>query len=419
MRRLLLPILLPLCLALVACGSSEHSAQAPGAALPEASRPEPATLPKGLLLALSTFTTENGKPAPHSKLVTLVRRGGSWEARSYTDPASNVFHDAMVYTPPGQPPGILTFGGTVAAVKLWRKKGNELVPVQTLWQKDFGGRYSRMRNAKVGDVYHDGMPTIVVATHDQGVVATIEPQKGGGYKVRELTHRKNTFIHEIALGDLNGDGIPEIYATASVPNRLNGKPQQGWVWRLVPALHQGKKVVATFGNRHAKEILVADVDGDGRDELYASEEAVAGGNVEIRRYDWGTDPAKGDVIATLHDQMARFLTVGDVVGDGKKVMVIATKDAGLWLARPGPDPHKPWALTLIDANSGGFEHASILTDLDGDGIDELYVASDKDRAVRRYLWNGDSFTRQTIYRYPGSDPEITWNIMPVPQKMVP
>jgi hypothetical protein len=250
-------------------------------------------------------------------------------------------------------------------------------------------------------------------------VATIEPKKGGGYEVKELTHRPNTFIHEIELGDLDGDGILEIYATASVPNRIDGRPQRGWVWRLIPAKGEGKTVVATFGDRHAKEIMVCDVDGDGRDELYASEEAVEGGNLEIRRYDWGTDPAKGDVIATLHDQMARFLTCGDVDGDGKKEMVIATKDAGLWLARPGPDPHKPWALTLIDARSGGFEHASILTDLDGDGIDELYVASDNDREVRRYLWNGDGFSRQTIYRYPGTEPEITWNIMPVPQDLVP
>jgi hypothetical protein len=307
----------------------------------------------------------------------------------------------------------------VAAVKLWRKKGNDLVPVETLWQKDFGGKFSRMRDAEVGDVYHDGMPTIVVATHDQGVVATIEPKKGGGYEVKELDHRKDTFIHEIELGDLDGDGILEIYATASEPNRLNGEPQKGWVWRYVPAKGEGRKVVAEFGDRPAKEILVADVDGDGRDELYASVEAVEGGNLEIRRYDAGTDPSKGIVIATLHDQMARFLTAGDVDGDGKKEMVIATKDTGLWLARPGPDPRQPWTLTQIDANSGGFEHASILTDLDGDGVDELYVASDKDRQIRRYTWNGDGFDRQTIYAYPGTEPEITWNIMPVPQELVP
>ena len=37
---------------------------------------------------------------------------------------------------------------------------------------------------------------------------------------------------------------------------------------------------------------------------------------------------------------------------------------------------------LIDAGSGGFEHASILLDLDGDKRDELYVASDNQKEVR-------------------------------------
>ena len=67
--------------------------------------------------------------------------------------------------------------------------------------------------------------------------------------------------------------------------------QQGAVVRYVPATGEGPVVVAGLGTRHAKEILVADVDGDGRDELYVSVEAVSGGQVEIRRYVWDADSA--------------------------------------------------------------------------------------------------------------------------------
>ena len=70
-------------------------------------------------------------------------------------------------------------------------------------------------------------------------------------------------------------------------------------------------------------------------------------------------------------------------GDGKKEMVAAASKSGLWLLRPRKDR---WDKELIDAGSGGFEHASILLDLDGDGRDELYVASDNQREVRRYDW---------------------------------
>ena len=67
----------------------------------------------------------------------------------------------------------------------------------------------------------------------------------------------------------------------------------------------------------------------------------------------------------------------------------------------------------------GFEHASILTDLDGDGKDELYVASDKHKEVRRYVWDGNKLVREVIYVRPDKRAIFTWNLMPVPLELVP
>jgi hypothetical protein len=117
--------------------------------------------------------------------------------------------------------------------------------------------------------------------------------------------------------------------------------------------------------------------------------------------------------------MCRFLTAGDVDGDGKKEMVAAAKDTGLWLLRPGADSRAVWSVSLIDSDSKGFEHAAVLADLDGDGTDELYVASDADREVRRYVWEGGKSVRETIFSRPSPDPILTWNLMPVPEELVP
>jgi hypothetical protein len=294
-----------------------------------------------------------------------------------------------------------------------------------------------MRDAEVGDVYGDGVPTLAVATHDQGVVATVRPGSPG-WEVKEIDEEADTFVHEIELGDLDGDGVLEVYATPSEPNRLDGTPQSGHVTRYVPAKGTGREIAADLGARHAKEILVDDVDGDGRDELYVAVEGVVEGKgraallvepVEIRVYDADTDPTAGAVIAQLDgERLTRFLTAGDVDGDGSKEMVAAGFKTGLWLLRPGDDPRETWTRTLVDSDSGGFEHASLLTDLDGDGRDELYVASDDHGEVRRYTWNGSGFDREIIYertfpvngqpqKVPGA--AFTWNLMPVPVSLIP
>jgi hypothetical protein len=178
-------------------------------------------------------------------------------------------------------------------------------------------------------------------------------------------------------------------------------------------------VVADLGDRHAKEILVDDVDGDGTDELYVSIEAVAGGRVEIRRFDAGTDPAEGFLIASLDDSLCRFLTAGDVDGDGAKELVAAAHKSGLWLLRPGSDPRGEWSLESIDRNSGGFEHAAILADLDGNGIDELYVANDDAGEVNRYVWVDGEPQRELLYTHPEGLSGFTWNIMPCPTALMP
>ena len=95
---------------------------------------------------------------------------------------------------------------------------------------------------------------------------------------------------------------PGSNTTPSEPNRLDGTPQPGKVTRYVPNKDEGRTVAADLGMRHAKEILVDDVDGDGRDELYVAVEAKMEGQkpnvriaepVEVRRFDADTDPTAG------------------------------------------------------------------------------------------------------------------------------
>lgn len=404
----------------------EPTAEAPPG--PTAAQPDPTavpdSLPNGLLLAYSQFKVVDGKataePGP-ARLDILTRRGGEWKTETIEDPQSNVFHKAMLFDPDGQPAGILTLGGTGAYVKLWRRSQGKLEP-RTLWHAKFGGKFDRMRDAEVADLYDDGSLSVAVATHDQGVVAVLR-QQGDRWNVEQIDKKKDTFVHEIEVGDLDGDGVLEVYATPSEPNKLDADSQHGEVVRYVPKKGEGPTIVADLGNRHAKEIYVGDVDGDGTDELYVAVEALTKGRganleivepVEIRRYEAGTKADAKVIIATIPDRLCRFLTVGDVDGDGKKEMVAASFSKGLWLLRPGKNPNSEWGLESIDRDSGGFEHAALLTDLDGDGTDELYVAADTQGELRRYIWVHGRPKREVIQKREIPMSRMTWNIMPVP-----
>ncbi len=408
---------------------------APGQAAPTSPRPSamaqtPDDLPRALVLGLSSFAApkagDGGPPVPlPAELEFLVRRDGEWSKTTLVDADSNVFHKAMVYEMPDGEIRLLTGGGSRALLKLWHREGGELVS-ETIWEKDFGGRFSRIRDIEVGDVDGDGRRSIVVATHDQGVVAVARPVDGGGFEVEELDQEKDTFVHEIELGDMDDDGVSEIYATPSEPNRLDGSPQSGKVVRYTPSRKEGRTIVADLGDRHAKEILVTDVDGDGRDELYVVVEGQKNPDgpgllyrTEVWRYEAETPPDAGVVIAELDDRLGRFLAPSDLDGDGAKELVLSLFQAGVWWLRPGEDPNARWAKRAIDRQSSSFEHAVIATDLDGDGLEELYVASDNDRAIRRYVWNGRRLVKKEIHQRSDGRSILTWNIMPIPVELAP
>lgn len=403
---------------------------APPSPRPSAMAQTPDDLPRALVLGLSSFAApkpgDSGPPVPlPAELEFLVRRDGEWLETTLVDPDSNVFHKAMAYEMPDGEIRLLTGGGTRAMLKLWHEEGGELVS-ETIWEKDFGGRFSRIRDIEVGDVDGDGRRSIVVATHDQGVVAVARPVAGGGFEVEELDQEKDTFVHEVELGDMDDDGVMEIYATPSEPNRLDGSPQSGKVVRHAPSRGEGRTIVADLGERHAKEILVADIDGNGRDELYVVVEGQKNPDgpgllhrTEIWRYEADTPPDAGVVIAELDDRLGRFLTPSDLDGDGEKELVLALFQAGVWWLRPGEDPNEPWSKRAIDRQSSSFEHAVIATDLDGDGLEELYVASDNDQAIRRYVWNGRRLVKEEIHRRSDGRSILTWNIMPIPVELVP
>jgi hypothetical protein len=409
---------------------AQDAVQAPGpadagAAPAEVDAARPAARPSPvLLLTQSRFIDElqpdgSTKSVPGPAALVLLRSiGAEWEPETIEDADSNVFHKAMEFDPDGQGPALLTIGAMGAYLKAWRKQGDSWSGT-TLWHPTFGGEIDRLRDMEIGDVNGDGRPEIVIATHDQGVVGVLT-QVNGAWQALELDKRPGIFVHEVEIGDVDGDGKNEFFTTPSQPNTTAATQQGGGIdmYRWDGTTYVRTPVMWS-DQAHAKEILVADLDRDGKAALYGVLEA---------RTEAGTDCTKDPNMvplrivlfepdgqgfaerapATLPDCMCRFLTWGDIDGDGTNELVAATKNAGLWLLRR---PERAMGTAeLIDADSGGFEHATLVADLDGNGTAEIYAAADKQGQLRRYVWNAErkSFDRETIFELGGD--QITWNV---------
>ncbi len=366
-----------------------------------------------LLVAQSAFRDEAGKPVPApARLEILQPVDWGWAKSRLEDPDSNVFHKAIPWEG-----GILTIGAEKAKLKRWTVVDGAWHE-ELLYEGAWGGKFDRLRDVEHADFDGDGQEELVLATHDQGVVVYLD-RVDGRWVPQEMDQRPDTFVHEVEIGDLDGDGALEFAVTPSARNQADTSQPGGVdVYRRVDGAWR-REEVARWDHSHAKEILIADLDGDGTSELLAVMEAELNPAtkaivqpVEIRRYRKGVDGWTHTVLATIADRQCRFLVPGDFDRDGRIELVAATMTAGLFLIEPpeqGIDG--PWSAARFDADSGGFEHAAVGADLDGDGGLELYVAADRQKELRRYAWNTErgAFDRETIGRFEGRI--FTWNLM--------
>ncbi len=365
-----------------------------------------------LLMVQAWFDMQNGKPMPQPAKMLIWRSGESgWTSEEVLDEGSNVFHKAVVWRQ-----GVLTIGAMGAALKHWKKEGDVWTST-TLFEKSWGGKFDRLRDLEIGDVNGDGKDDLVLATHDQGVVAVGSESDDGKWTFVEMDQAADRFVHEIEIGDVDGDGKNEFYATPSDRNRASMESQPGGVVRYDwDGTTYVRSSVAQWDVSHAKEILVADIDGDCTDELYAVREAhtkkdAAGAvqiidPVRIFRVNKTADGWQQTDVASIDDKQMRFIVPGDVDGDGRMDLVAASMKKGLFVMRL--QAGNVFKAELIDADSGGFEHATHVADLDGDGKIEIYVAADKQSKLNQYKWNGTKFDKATIGEIPKR--HLTWNL---------
>ncbi len=356
--------------------------------------------------------------------VTWDRKGEGYSTKPFELAGGNVFHKAFWFEPAFGEPGILTISANMPMIKIWRE-GADGWSSELLFAAEVGNKEHRFRDIEVGDVDGDGQDELVMATHDRGKVFVLE-QKADGLEAIEIANRDHaTFVHEIELGDVDGDGMDEIFTTPSEPNSMDGSHQAGQIERI--DFEGGEWVIRNVENSettHAKEILLADIEQDGQLELYSAMEGEglaglggqgpSGASTQIKRYDFTGAESEGRVVTALPSDMCRFLNLGDIEGDGQLEILASTRSAGIFrIFQSGGEWGQQSEVSALQ--SGGFEHSSVLLDIDGDGSDELFVADDDNKRVLMWYWDEGRERLRKVELLDRSDQDIyiTWGVMPL------
>ncbi|HYO82513.1 MAG TPA: VCBS repeat-containing protein [Bryobacteraceae bacterium] len=183
--------------------------------------------------------------------------------------------------------------------------------------------------------------------------------------------------HYFGAGDVDGDGRTDVASAAKI---ADGGNWFAW-WR------QGREAAAAWekrtiaqGHEGASNVLVTDVNGDGKPDFLASR-GHGTGVLWFRAPNWSAVPID-DEISTPHS-----LAVGDMDGDGDVDAVACSAVYGGKPAKPllrwyRNDGRGKFSIETISDSQASY-HLS-LADMDGDGDPDILIAGQESRNVVWY-----------------------------------
>lgn len=125
--------------------------------------------------------------------------------------------------------GATAFSGEI---EIWHQ-----TPVHTLARREKRACGAYTEDVAVADLNHDGRADVAVASRDDSSLLVFYQQPLGGFgEPRVLARTGATWLNELAVGDLDGDGRPDLVASHWGSNRaLNPAPGFLSVWYSRPA----------------------------------------------------------------------------------------------------------------------------------------------------------------------------------------
>ena len=240
----------------------------------------------------------------------------------------------------------------------------------------------------VGDLNGDGRPDLLVASADEGGVFWYEAPTWTKHRIGD-----GSFTTDMAAGDIDGDGFVDVVVPAGgrlyVPLYWYRNPMADG---RSPAEPWERHIIGTPKGHH--DVLLADLDGDGRLEVVtrgqSSFNAMAGD--EITLYRLGAD---GDwAMRTIPCPHGEGLDAADLNGNGRLDLIVN----GRWYENPGDLFGADWPEHTFSTRWTHPDAKVAAGDLDGDGRPEIVMVP-SELAGQRY--------RISWFKAP-ADPTAEW-----------
>jgi hypothetical protein len=247
----------------------------------------------------------------------------------------------------------------------------------------------------LGDVNGDGHLDLALADHDLYAVTVLLGDGKGGFAPAPgspfaMKQGEHPHTHGLALVDVNGDGALDLLTVNNDDNDVavllgDGKggfrPAPGSPFAVGPSPYP---------------LAVGDVNGDGRPDIITPSSKPGERTVTVLLGDGrgGFKPAPGSPVATAGQ--AYFVALGDVNGDGRPDLVVAHNDDGrvTVLLGDGRGGFRPAPSSPVDLGSRAW--GVVVADVNRDGKPDLVAATGD--AVRVLLGDG----RGSFRAAPGS-----------------